>query len=147
MPYVEAFIQETLRKSSITPYGIFHSAIEDTTLGGYTIPKGYWIGANFIGMHHDPQVWDEPMTVKPERWLRPDGTLIKSDHFFPFSVGKRMCIGESLARDGVFLFLTNIFQRFEIKFDPAHSEPSLNGQITMFAECENYHVLLKDRFQ
>ena len=39
MPYTEAVINETLRKSSALPVGVPHMTSRDTKLGGYDIPK------------------------------------------------------------------------------------------------------------
>jgi cytochrome P450 len=146
LPYTEAVIQETLRKSSITAIGIFHSALEDTTLAGYTIAKGSWISVNLYHIHHDPEIWGDPMNFRPERFLSADGkTVLKNDALIPFSVGKRMCVGEQIARDSIFLFLTSILQRFEIKFDPAKPEPSMESSTVMFLMTDPYNVIMRDR--
>ncbi|CAG7829470.1 unnamed protein product, partial [Allacma fusca] len=39
MPYLEAVTMETMRKSSVLPMGVFHSTMQDTTIGEYSIPK------------------------------------------------------------------------------------------------------------
>lgn len=63
---------------------------------------------------YDKDVFPEPEKFKPERFLNSDGKLLKVDELIPFSIGKRMCLGESLARMELFLFTTNIFNRFKI---------------------------------
>jgi cytochrome P450 len=146
LPYMDAVVHETLRKSSIASLGIFHSALEDTTLGGYTIAKGTWISVNSYHVHHDPEIWGDPMNFRPERFLSPDGkTVLKNDALIPFSVGKRVCVGEQIARDSIFLFLTSILQRFEIKFDPAKPEPNMESSTEMFLQADPFYVIMKDR--
>ena len=39
LPYVNAFVHETLRMSSIAPMAVPHKTTSDTSLGGYKIPK------------------------------------------------------------------------------------------------------------
>jgi len=55
MIYTEAFLNEVLRHSSITPLAV-HSTPEDTVLGGYKIPKQTMVLANIWAMHFDKKV-------------------------------------------------------------------------------------------
>ena len=116
-PYVYAVIQELLRFSSVGPLGaVFHRALEDTHLCGYKISKNTLLIGNFYGVHYDSEVWGDPDIFRPERFLSVDGTVNKNmvAMTVPFSVGKRSCIGESLARDQIYLYVTSIFQRFSV---------------------------------
>lgn len=120
MPYTEALMMEILRKSSIAGLGLFHTAIQNAKIAGYDISKDTMIIPNFHEAHHDIKFWENPDEFNPERFLSPDKkTLMKNDALMPFSVGKRACLGESLAKDEFFLFLTTIFQRFDIELDTA----------------------------
>jgi hypothetical protein len=47
--------------------------------------------------------------------LDPQGQLKRIDEFIPFSVGKRQCLGESLARMELFLLTANIFNQYKVK--------------------------------
>ncbi len=49
-------------------------------------------------------------------------------HFFPFSVGKRTCIGQNLVRGFSFLILANILQQYDV------SSSDLNA-IKMYTAC------------
>ena len=55
MPYTEAFINEVFRFGSITPLAV-HANPEETTLGGYRIPKRTWVIGNIYGIHWDKKV-------------------------------------------------------------------------------------------
>ncbi|CAG7835654.1 unnamed protein product [Allacma fusca] len=147
LPYAEATIQEIFRKSSLAVTGMMHTPLRDATFGGYDIPKDTWIMPNIYAIHHDPKIWGDPHNFRPERFLSPDGkTVIKSDNVLPFSLGKRICLGEHLARDEIFLFLTNIFQRFNITLDPTKPKPTYESKEGFLLHPEDFYVISQERF-
>ncbi len=146
MPYTEALMYEIMRKSSIASVGLFHRATEDVVFHGYDIPKDSYIIPNFHRVHHNPEYWERPDEFIPERFLTSDGLKVqKNENLMPFSTGKRVCLGESLARDQFFLFLTCIFQRFEIQLDPEGGKVSLETQLTFIDSPKPYKIIMKDR--
>ena len=55
---------------------------------GYRIPKGAVILGNIWHMLHDSEIWKEPNTFKPERFLDEDGKVDrKADVMVPFGIG------------------------------------------------------------
>ena len=64
-----------------------HSALNDTTFRGYTIPRSADIFANLYGVHMDPNIFPEPSKFRPNRFLDGEGKLIKTDLVIPFGVG------------------------------------------------------------
>ncbi|CAG7731927.1 unnamed protein product, partial [Allacma fusca] len=149
MPFTEAFVNETLRKSSHTTYGVMHRALQDTELNGYLIPKGSWVNCFQYYIHHDPRIWGDPENFRPERFLTTDSdgiqTVKKFDEFLPFSIGKRLCIGEQLAKDELFVFLTCLYQVFDTHFDPNDTHPSIHTRTSMFRNPEYFKVVLTER--
>ncbi|GMR47360.1 hypothetical protein PMAYCL1PPCAC_17555, partial [Pristionchus mayeri] len=69
-----------------------------------------------IKYSHDP-LFERPDEFLPERYLNDDGkTLSKEliEHTIAFSIGKRQCAGEALARVELFLGLVSTVQNFKI---------------------------------
>ncbi|XP_021957315.1 methyl farnesoate epoxidase [Folsomia candida] len=146
MPYTEALIAETLRFSTITPQGVQHKAMKDQEYKGYLIPKDTVITANVYHIHFDPKIWGDPENFRPERFLSPDGkTFKKHDALIPFSTGRRQCLGETLARDSLFLFSTNIAQRFDIEFDKNGPDHGFESKLSFILTPKPFNVIFKDR--
>ncbi|GAV09789.1 hypothetical protein RvY_19273 [Ramazzottius varieornatus] len=130
LPYVEAVCREIQRCANVTPLGVLRCNLEETTLLGYRIPKRSNIMVNFLAIFRDPALWDEPSRFMPERFLDKEGKLYEPPFFMPFSIGKRACIGESLARMEIFLFFSNILQNFNILPCEEFPLPSLEEYTT-----------------
>ena len=56
--------------------------------------------------------WTEGEKFRPQRFLDDRGEVIRDEHFIPFSVGKRQCLGETLAKTELFLFFTALVQQY-----------------------------------
>lgn len=119
MPYTMAFINEVHRMGSVLAVNLLRRASKDTYVGKYLIPKDTYVLFNFWSVHRDPKLFKDPETFDPTRFLSKDGTqLLKVPHLVPFSGGKRICPGESLASMELFLYVTFIIQKFKIKVQP-----------------------------
>ncbi|XP_037073829.1 cytochrome P450 2J6-like [Pollicipes pollicipes] len=116
MPYTDAFLMETQRVANVAPYGIEHVTAEEFQLGGFTVPQGAQIVPLLQAVHQDEALFAEPLEFRPERFLDAEGKLKPSRVLMPFSVGKRSCIGEAMARAELFLFVTAMVQRFTLRF-------------------------------
>ncbi|KAK7471836.1 hypothetical protein BaRGS_00035495 [Batillaria attramentaria] len=82
---------------------------------------------NLDSVLYDPEVWGDPDTFRPERFIGPDGKLIRYEEFIPFSTGRRVCLGESLARMELFLYLAAMIQHFRFLPPEDGQMPSLEG--------------------
>ncbi|CAH1800952.1 unnamed protein product [Owenia fusiformis] len=115
MPYMEATILETLRyMSMITP--IFHKTTCDTNIAGCDLPKNTQVWMNLYGMHHDKRYFKHnPDSFVPSRFLDSDGHLVPHEErkaVLAFGAGRRVCLGEVLAKTRMFLLFTQLLQNF-----------------------------------
>ncbi|NP_001310108.1 cytochrome P450 2J6-like [Tetranychus urticae] len=115
MPFTMAFIYESLRMSTLVPLNVLRRATQDTKVMNYSIPKDTLVILNFWAVHRDPKLWNDPHSFKPERFLSEDETtVVKSPYLMPFSGGKRICPGATLALIELFLYLVSIVQNFQV---------------------------------
>ncbi|KAH9512763.1 hypothetical protein Btru_038131 [Bulinus truncatus] len=129
MHYTEAVILEVLRYTTFFPLLCIRNAKTDLRVNNYDIPKDTLIMVNAGYFHRDHKYWDEPRTFKPERFLDPTGQILPADHptrknLLSFGIGNRMCPGESFARSRVFIFITRILQRYDIRPPKSEALPS-----------------------
>ncbi|XP_021357311.1 cytochrome P450 2J6-like isoform X2 [Mizuhopecten yessoensis] len=139
MPYYEAFITEVFRMGNIAPLSVPHGAKKDIQFRGMLIPKGSVIMANLDSVMTDPGLFENPDRFQPERFLGKDGKMNgKERTVMAFSLGRRICLGESLARLELFLFLTSLLQRFEFLPESPDKLPSLDSTLGVARASTDY---------
>lgn len=95
--YLNAIISESLR---LYPVGqVIRESRCDTELGGKFIPAGTTVVAAAHIVHRDPSIWESPEEFKPERFLDQsyENQQRIKQHYFPFGIGHRVCIGMKFA--------------------------------------------------
>lgn len=126
MPYTDAVIHEIQRIGNIAPLGLPRYTTKDVQLGDYFIPKGTEIIANLTSVMFDKDEWETPDTFNPGHFLNmKEGKFVRNPAFIPFSAGKRVCLGESLAKMELFLFFTSFLQRYTFSM-PAGVKPVMD---------------------
>lgn len=145
LPYTNAVIMEIQRYASIAPLAISHRCMKSTTLLGYHIPQDTVVIPNLWNLSRDPKLWGDPENFRPERFLDKDGKIAKPDYFVPFSLGPRVCLGESLAKMELFLFFTNLLHRFRFERPPDAGYPNLQANFALTLTPPKYSVICKKR--
>ncbi|KAM9119127.1 cytochrome P450 2B4-like [Pangshura tecta] len=124
MPYTNAVIHELQRSQKVQSENFPRAVTRSTEFRGYTIPQGTTVIPMLKSVHSDPKHWETPEEFNPGHFLDEKGEFRPKEAFMPFSVGKRMCPGEGLARMELFLFFSTLLQNFTFKLvtDPKEME-------------------------
>lgn len=76
--------------------------------------KGTVVFLNNYELNTGDLYWTEPEAFRPERFLAATGSVVKPEHFIPFSTGKRTCIGQRLVQSCAFVLLASLLQTYDV---------------------------------
>ncbi|KIJ07390.1 hypothetical protein PAXINDRAFT_121055 [Paxillus involutus ATCC 200175] len=115
LPYVEAVLRETLRLYPVVPLAVAHATVSDDVFEGYFIPKGSTVVPNIWAMLHNPDVYPEPHSFKPERYFK-DGKLddeVSTSHI-GYGFGRRICPGRYTADASIWVAMVTILSTLTV---------------------------------
>ncbi|RYN79807.1 O-methylsterigmatocystin oxidoreductase [Alternaria alternata] len=121
LPYIEAVMKETHRWHPVAPMAIPHCCTQEDSIKGYRIPKGAMILPNNWWFTHDPAIYPDPMTFRPERYL--DGSTQPDPRTWTFGYGRRVCPGRYVADNALFTTIAQSLAVFNVE------KPVVNGEI------------------
>ena len=97
---------------------------------------------NIHRFHNDKDYWGDPEVFRPERFL--DNK--HRDRFIPFGFGKRSCMGESLAKAELFMFIVMLLQRLRFEPPKEHPMPDPEADIAGVTRSpQPFHISIKAR--
>lgn len=125
LPYTNAVLHEVQRFITLLPH-VPRCTATDTELGGYLLPKGTPVIPLLSSVLLDRTQWATPDRFNPSHFLDSHGRFIRRAAFLPFSAGRRVCVGESLAKAELFLLFAGLLQRYHLRptsldMDPAQA--------------------------
>ncbi|MBA0723124.1 hypothetical protein Golax_003733 [Gossypium laxum] len=120
LPYLQAVVKETLR---LHPPGPLLSwariSTSDVQLSnGMVVPSDTTAMVNMWAITHDPNVWEDPLVFRPERFVKYLGgaevDVRGGDlRLAPFGAGRRVCPGKNLGLVTVGLWVAKLVQHFK----------------------------------
>ncbi|XP_045690722.1 cytochrome P450 2D14 [Phyllostomus hastatus] len=140
MPFTMAVVHEVQRFGDIIPLGLPHKTSRDIEVQGFLIPKGTMLITNLSSVLKDEAAWKQPSRFCPENFLDAQGRFVKQAAFMPFSAGRRLCLGEPLARMELFLFFTCLLQRFRFSVPEGQPRPSEQSVYSFLATPVPYQL-------
>ncbi|KDP27487.1 hypothetical protein JCGZ_20022 [Jatropha curcas] len=114
LPFLQAIVKETLRLHPPIPFLVPRRAMHNTKFMGYEIPVNTQVLVNAWAIGRDPNVWDEPLCFKPERFIGSNVDYKGQNYeFIPFGAGRRMCAGVTLGHRVLHLILGSLLHHFD----------------------------------
>ncbi|KAJ3521440.1 hypothetical protein NMY22_g12322 [Coprinellus aureogranulatus] len=113
IPYLSAVAHEALRFSHGVASILPRVLNEPTEIGGVTVPKGTIVHMGHTFVHRNPDIFPDPFTFRPERWLDKESSDLMN-YVVAFSKGPRTCLGINLAWAELFLILGNVFRKVDL---------------------------------
>ncbi|CAL5197550.1 unnamed protein product [Lathyrus oleraceus] len=100
MLYGLKVVKETLRMSNVLLW-FPRVALNDCTIEGYEIKKGWHVNIDATCIHYDSDLFKDPLKFNPQRF----DEMQKPYSFIPFGSGPRTCLGMNMAKVTMLVFL------------------------------------------
>ncbi|KAL1680764.1 cytochrome P450 [Schizophyllum commune] len=115
LPYLTAVIKESLRLSHGVVSPMLRKVNTDRmVLDGIAVPRGTSVAIGNTFVHLNPDIFPDPQTLDPERWLQDDSGDLEN-YLVPFSKGQRNCVGMNLAWCELYLIFASVFRRVDLE--------------------------------
>ena len=110
-----AFIYESLRYGAPVRLTLSRNVMKNgQKIGKYNVPKGATIYGTTYSLHRDPNNFEKPNEFYLDHFINDENNHFKlNKNFVVFGVGKRNCIGQSLAIKELFVILSHILNRYK----------------------------------
>ncbi|MFZ1926194.1 MAG: cytochrome P450 [Solirubrobacteraceae bacterium] len=146
--HVEAAIIEGMRSRPVIPI-VGRRVAVPWRLGDYVVPAGQGVSISILLVHHREDIYPDPFTYRPERWLeheggRAGGRAPQTYEWLPFGGGTRRCLGAALAMAEQRVVLEAMVRRLDLEADRPEPEHAHHRNVTMIPG-RGARVLLRSR--
>lgn len=131
LPTVRACMKETLRWRPVTSGGLPHQVTRDDVYDGYHIPTGANIHPNQWAIHRDPELYPDPETYNPARWLEPGWPTYRAplsvypnlQNYSNFGFGRRICVGQNIAERNLMILAARLAWAVDVQAPDGRMPP------------------------
>jgi cytochrome P450 len=109
--YLDAAVSEALRVRPVVAM-VARKLQEDVQVGPYLLPRGAVVAPNIFRTHRRPDLYPDPLTFRPERFL--DGKP-ETYAWLPFGGGIRRCVGADFALMEMRIAIPEILRRVDLR--------------------------------
>ncbi|MFY2507015.1 cytochrome P450 [Vibrio pectenicida] len=142
LPYVTAIMYEAMRLKPVAPQ-LYLEPNHDTDIGGIEVKKGTPIFAMLHASGFDSDLFEDPTSFNPERWIEKTGASFSN--LQPFGGGSRLCPGRSLAIMEIKLAFHALFREFSI--EPQQKLENVTEQFAFTMSPVGFKVKIKKTVQ
>lgn len=143
--YLTATIQELMRRRPVLMNAEPRLVKREIEIGGVSYPPGVVLIVSAFLVHHDPDVYESPNELRPERFLESAGGKAPGTYtWLPFGGGRRRCLGASFAMLEMKVVLRAVVERFELSPVGEQAETAMRRSITI-SPSRGCEVVLRER--
>ncbi|MCT7958649.1 cytochrome P450 [Laspinema palackyanum] len=125
LPYLNAVCSETLRIYPVLFFAFPRVPKQPMPLVDYQIPEGMMLTICIYLLHHNPEIYPDPKTFKPERFL---DRQYSPYEYIPFGGGNRRCLGAAFALFEMKLVLATVMSHYSLELiNPRPIFPARRG--------------------
>jgi cytochrome P450 family 135 len=136
--YLDAVVKETLRIRPPVSV-VVRRLLKPATLGGYDLPVGTLVAPCVYLIHHREDVYEEPGSFRPERFLEHRAAV---PTWIPFGGGSRRCLAASYAEQEMKRVLRTVLEEVELEPVESRSERVTRAAIA-FSPAQHGLVVAK----
>jgi len=144
MIYTRAVVKECLRYRppvTMVPYEVKKNF---PVVDGYVVPKGSMIVPTLYPALHDPEVYVDPETFNPDRWLEGGEAEAAVKNWLVFGTGPHVCLGQTYAINNFMgmISLASLMVDWEHHITPKSEEIKVFATIFPMDDC---YLTFKER--
>jgi len=118
LPYLGAVLKEAMRLHPSVGLILEREVPKGgMSISGKHIPGGTIVGINAWVLHRNSEIFPDPDSFIPERWLESSPEALKEmeKSFFTFGAGSRTCIGKNISLIEMHKIIPQLLRDFEIR--------------------------------
>lgn len=127
LPYLDAVCKEVLRLYPVVTE-VLRVIEQPMQIGDFDLPAGTLVAPCVYLVHRDPELYPEPETFRPERFLE---RKFAPHEYLPFGGGHRRCIGAAFAMFEMRIVLGQLLTRWDVELLDARPPAPKRRNVSM----------------